>query len=466
LAEFVAFVDFGMLDIDSLAPCDGSSVSGIRLGFTRRNFLESGTEVIMWAELIKKLGYALYLQGVNTPGYSDRELLSVIDMVNVVEPHSFGVVDTYGTMDLDDLRRVFSLVNHNVRQDIQFDFHSHNNFMLSFALAQEMIGMSSGKRGLIVDATLNGIGKSAGNLNTELIANYLCSKVGQHYWIDELFDIIDDYIEPLKTSCEWGFSLPGMISGMYQSHPNNVLFLTNQYRISAKDVKHIISRIDPQTRERYDYDNIRRLYVEYNSSKVNDIESRETLGRLLKGSPVLVVIPGSSLDSGADAISSYVKEHCPVIISANFAYPGADYAFYVNPKRLESDKAESAKRLITSNIKSDSPDGLAFNYETLIESKYTNFENSSTMLIKLLIQCGVTRFAVAGFDGYTNRGSNYFSGWRGQGSRGNVDYRLRNIETREILKSYAHMLERPEDIRFITPSIYADIFERVEESTN
>jgi 4-hydroxy 2-oxovalerate aldolase len=247
-----------------------------------------------------------------------------------------------------------------------------------------------------------------------------------------------------------------MISGIYQSHPNNVLFLTNQYRIPAKDVKYIISKIDPQTRERYDYGNIRRLYVEYNSSKVDDSESKRILAQRLKGAAVLVAIPGSSLDS--EAVSAYIKEARPVIVSANFAYPGAEYAFYVNPKRLEGDKACAARRLVTSNIKTGSQEDLVFNYETLIESKYANFENASTMLFKLLIQCGVTSFAVAGFDGYSERGPNYFSGWRSQGSRGDVDYRLRNIETREILKSYARMLERPEGIRFVTPSIYSGIF--------
>ena len=54
--------------------------------------------------------------------------------------------------------------------DICINFHSHNNYQLSFAFAQEVIKLSgSSSRQIIIDGTLGGIGKVAGNLNTELI---------------------------------------------------------------------------------------------------------------------------------------------------------------------------------------------------------------------------------------------------------------------------------------------------------
>ena len=34
---YVAFIDYGMFDIDSLGPCDGTSIDGIRFGFTIKN---------------------------------------------------------------------------------------------------------------------------------------------------------------------------------------------------------------------------------------------------------------------------------------------------------------------------------------------------------------------------------------------------------------------------------------------
>lgn len=56
---FVAFIDYGMCDIDSLKCYDGTSIDGIRFGFTKKNYDEEKDEVIRWARVIKERGYKL-----------------------------------------------------------------------------------------------------------------------------------------------------------------------------------------------------------------------------------------------------------------------------------------------------------------------------------------------------------------------------------------------------------------------
>lgn len=51
------FIDFGMCDIDSLKPYDGTSIDAIRFGFTKKNYAEQKDEVIRWIEVIKERGY-------------------------------------------------------------------------------------------------------------------------------------------------------------------------------------------------------------------------------------------------------------------------------------------------------------------------------------------------------------------------------------------------------------------------
>lgn len=97
-------------------------------------------------------------------------------MVNDVMPYSFGIVDTYGGMYLDDITHIYGMVEHNLNSNICIDIHSHNNFQSSFAFAQEIIRICDSKRNIILDSTLNGMGKCAGNLNTELIVDYLNRK--------------------------------------------------------------------------------------------------------------------------------------------------------------------------------------------------------------------------------------------------------------------------------------------------
>ena len=57
---YVAFIDYGMFDIDSLKPYDGLSIDGIRFGFTKKNYEEEREDVLRWANVIKKKGYKLF----------------------------------------------------------------------------------------------------------------------------------------------------------------------------------------------------------------------------------------------------------------------------------------------------------------------------------------------------------------------------------------------------------------------
>ena len=60
-----------------------------------------------------------------------------------------------------------------VLENIEIGFHSHNNIQLSFALAIQFINKLKSERDIIVDSSLCGIGRGAGNVQTELLLEYL-----------------------------------------------------------------------------------------------------------------------------------------------------------------------------------------------------------------------------------------------------------------------------------------------------
>ena len=202
--------------------------------------------------IVKQQGYLLFVQGVNSLAYSDRELLDIIDVMNEIKPYSFGIVDTYGSMYLDDIVHYYNLVDYNLDNQIRIDVHSHNNFQLAFAFAQEIVRLANGKRNIILDATLNGMGKCAGNLNTELVVDYLNRKKNYNYDIDLILDIIDRYIYPIKNNKDWGYSIPGFMAGIYKLHPNNIIYLTEKYRLNSRDIKYIVSSIAVEKRQKYE----------------------------------------------------------------------------------------------------------------------------------------------------------------------------------------------------------------------
>lgn len=455
---FAAFVDFGMCDIDSLKPFDGTSIDAIRFGFTKKNYDEQYDEVIRWAKVIKEKGYKLFIQGVNSLNYSVQELLELIQMINEIHPYSFGIVDTYGAMYMEDVDRLYETIDHNMDPDICINFHSHNNYQLSFAFALEVIKLSSqSNRSIIIDGTLGGMGKVAGNLNTELIVDYLVRKKNYDYEFEDILDIFDDYIYKYTLDHKWGYSTAAMMAGVYKSHPNNVIYLTEKFRLDTKDIGKILSMIDPETRQRYDYDNIQRLYTEYVADKIDDHDEITRLKEIIKGKEVLVLAPGNTLNTHREIIDSYVHKNSPVIISVNFvADDMSAYAFFGNQKRYNrlEKKREGRTIIVSSNIKSSSTADIKINYYSLINRGYEYFENSTIMLLMLLKRLSPKRIAIAGFDGFNKEIDNNYSDSSFQNERHVEEFQILNTEIQTMFAKIKETMSPNCEFAFLTPSLF------------
>lgn len=458
---YVAFIDYGMCDIDTLKPFDGSSIDGIRFGFTKKNYDEEKEEVIRWAHVIKERGYKLFVQGVNSLNYADRELLEIVDMVNDIHPYSFGIVDTYGAMYMDDVDRLYGLIDHNMLSDICIDFHSHNNYQLSFAFAQEVIKLSgSSSRQIIIDGTLGGMGKVAGNLNTELIVDFLIRKLHYDYEFEDILDMLDDYIYKYSLEHKWGYSTAAMMAGIYKSHPNNIIYLTEKFRLDTKDVGNLLSMIDPETRQRYDYDNIQRLYTEYVADKVDDYEAIQHLREVMEGKEVLLMVPGNTLNTHRELIAGYKDQNKPIVISVNFvADEPSAYTFFGNAKRyarLEK-KRKGRNVIISSNVKGDSETDIVVNYHSLINRGYKYFENSTIMLLNLLKRINPIKITIAGFDGFdADNDKNYLDNSY-QNERHIEEFEVLNKEISIMLKDIIDTMAPFCEFNLITPSKFSAI---------
>lgn len=458
---YVAFIDYGLYEIEKLDNCDGTSIEGIRFGFTHRNLIEHYDEVIECMTSIKQKGYKLFVQNVNTPGYSDKELLDIIDAINKIKPYSYGIVDTYGSMYEEELSHFFYLVAKNLDKDIRIDFHSHNNFQMSFALAQKMVEMSElSERKIVIDGTLNGMGKGAGNLNLELIVDYLVRKKNYNYELDIILDIIDDYLKEIKTNYTWGYSLPGLFSGIYGCHPNNMLYLTDKFDLSSRDIKSILSMLDKEKRERYDYENLVRICEQYIDTKVDDSESITLLKNELQNKDVLLVMPGKSIYDYKSDIISYIGKNHPCVVSVNFFISGdkftSDYVFFGSADRYKSfrDDAGFNRVILTSNIKKKDKNDIVVNYESLVERGNVNFDNSAIMCLHLLKRCGVNSIVFAGFDGYSDGGENYIrKEFQNELMPGKTVQM--NSDIQDMLSRFSKSVKGEVNLAFITPSQFS-----------
>ena len=276
-ASYVCLADYSRYSIDNLEDFDGTSIDGVRACF----FKHERYDVIDFCKEIVKKGYKLYVQPVDVLGYTDAELLELIDMINPIEPYAFSIVDTFGSMYKEDLHRVFHLIHHNLNSASRIGFHSHNNLQMSFSLSQEFIDMTQGLRKVTIDGTMAGMGRGAGNTNTELIMQYMNRKYSAGYDIDTVLDLIDNYIDSIRNTCTWGYSTHYFLAGSYSAHVNNISYLTKKAGISSRDINFILNRIGPEARKRYDYPLLEQTYIDYNKSTRDDSEDIMNLKKIM-----------------------------------------------------------------------------------------------------------------------------------------------------------------------------------------
>ena len=182
----VAMIDFGTCALENIGPADQSFIEGIRVIFKK----EKIGQALPFCRAVKEKGYKLFIQAISITAYSDMEMLEYIQKINEIKPYAFSIVDTYGLLDNRKIAHYFDLFDNNLDPEIRVGYHAHNNFQLAFSNTVKFFNLYT-KRALIADCTVYGMGKSAGNCPSELIAMHLNETCGTKYDLSQFLEILD-----------------------------------------------------------------------------------------------------------------------------------------------------------------------------------------------------------------------------------------------------------------------------------
>lgn len=265
--QFLGFCDNSRYSVNELDDYDGKSFKWLRISFAQHEIDDS----VRFCAKAKEKGYLVQFNPMDSISYTDEARADLIKKVNAVKPASFSIVDTFGAMDMVDLVHIFKQVDSLLNKDIKIGLHSHDNLGLSCALAERMIELAEETgRDIIVDGSLFGMGRGAGNAKTELLADYINKHCGGNYNIQKLLEIIDKYITPVLSDVYWGYDLPMFVCGTKHAHVDNVYYLKNTYGCTANEMYDIIESLSPQQRIRYgadysktDFSLLESMYGEY-----------------------------------------------------------------------------------------------------------------------------------------------------------------------------------------------------------
>ena len=392
----VCMINCGEYDLEALPECRETPVRGIRLAFHKRDIDQAFRE----ACIIQGKGYALFLQPMVSLNYSDEEFLSLIRRSNAIHPYAFYIVDSFGVMKQRDLIRLFCLVEHNLDEGIAIGFHSHNNMQLSFSNAQVFLGCAS-EHELIIDASVYGMGRGAGNLNTELLVEFVNENYEKKYRLRPLLLIIDEILNAFYQQNYWGYSLPNYLSAKHNVHPNYAGYLDAKRTLTIDNMNDLFSLMSDEKKVQFDKEYMEQLYLAYMTSGGENESQMEERKKAFADKTILVIAPGRSCIEEKEKIVGEMKGDI-ISISVNFSYPEkeTDFIFLSNLRRYRELPSELLEKcIVTSNIPTDTF-YLKTDYRMLLNDREGVTDNAALMLLKFLMNLKCKEVLIAGMDGY------------------------------------------------------------------
>lgn len=246
------------IPVEKIAPADPDGPDLIRVIIWKNKHAADGSLVDMLPESyeycrrIAEKGYQLCIQPARVSQYSDEEFVNMLQLFSQLNPLAIYVVDSWGTMYRDDLMHYLNLADQSLPSNIAIGYHGHNNMMQAFDIACACVDRGfEMKRDMIIDASVYGIGRGAGNLNVELFAKYLNDKFGCNYGVDLLLEIYDRYIATIYEKTKWGFSLGYFQTARYDSNPNYASYYEQERGLPASQIAALLEAMTPQDRVIY-----------------------------------------------------------------------------------------------------------------------------------------------------------------------------------------------------------------------
>lgn len=176
-------------------------------------------------EHFHNLGYETTCNIMAISQASTEQLTQALEMLSTTNVDVIYLVDSYGSLypeNACELAKFYLAAVEGTGK--QIGFHAHNNQNLAFANTIET--MSYGVSYL--DATVQAMGRGAGNCALELLLGFLKNP---KYNLYHVLRFIEKYMTQLKKDgVVWGFDMQYMLTGQLNRHPREAIEFTTLER--------------------------------------------------------------------------------------------------------------------------------------------------------------------------------------------------------------------------------------------
>lgn len=354
---------------------------------------------------VKGMGFSVALNLMYlSKYYDDREAIGSLEPANGIFDY-VSLVDSYGACYPEDVGKGIRHAKEVLTCNI--GFHGHDN--LSLAFANTLAAIEAGVD--CVDSTIQGMGRGAGNLRTELILAYLAQSAAKPGNLTSISGLVNTFGK-MKRNYGWGTDLPYIISGLNNLAQKDVMEWTSKRRYKFNAIIQVLHGITNGLVSEEDF-------PELSSAK-------GALG--IEDSTDIMVIGGGPLARRhSSALIEFAQKHCSVTIlvsSKNLdIFVDADLPLCLCLPGHEADKLRNLKnwqnRLpvkacivqSTPRFSGTVPNELAdITFKTSpihsanVDSQLGPIDDAGPLALALgaCLELRAAQIYIAGFDGYEN----------------------------------------------------------------
>lgn len=208
-----ALVDIGRVDENDILPRSESLLDLIRVAC----YAKDVDKALQLVQVFHDRGYETTINIMALSNVMEHELLEAFEMIKNSVVDVVYIVDSYGSLDYKDMGHLINKFKTHLPNK-RLGVHTHNNMQLAFS--NTLVAAENGVE--LLDASVYGMGRAAGNCPTELLVTHLKNT---NYNLRPVLEVLEELLIPLREKEEWGYLIPYMITGTLDEHPRSAMAL-------------------------------------------------------------------------------------------------------------------------------------------------------------------------------------------------------------------------------------------------
>lgn len=198
-------------------------------------YINTMPEAIAMIEDATAKGYETTCNIMAISKCQERDIQMALAMLAKSSVKGVYVVDSYGSLYPIQIREITDMYLKAMEESGKLvGIHAHNNQQCAFANTIEALSIGAS----LVDGTVMGMGRGAGNCSLEGLLGFLKNP---KYEIAPILSFIEKHmLKLIEEGAVWGYNIPYLLTGLTDQHPRTAIAATKNQDTKYLDFYHML----------------------------------------------------------------------------------------------------------------------------------------------------------------------------------------------------------------------------------